>query len=237
LGGKPRISRQKYEIDLAGKLGAIYSYHIFEVEMASMIDDTEYRPLERHVHTMTTNYNTHVHIFSMGGTIDKDYPRLTAGYAFEFGDEPAASRILKAHPNLGITFDVKSICRKDSLDITDDDRGLLFDAIRDILERRSASSQHVRIVITHGTDTMIETAQYVQNHLMKDYSVVLAFTGATKPEKFIDSDASFNLGCAIAATSVCSVGSIVICMNGNVVPAEKCIREVESGLFKYHEGK
>lgn len=182
----------------------------------------------------TTKNDTHVHILSMGGTIDKDYPRLTAGYAFEFGDESAASRILNALPNSGIRFDVKSICRKDSLDISDDDRSLLLDAICDILERRSASSHNVRIVITHGTDTMIETAQYVQNRL-KDNNAVIAFTGATKPERFIDSDASFNLGCAIAATSVCRSGSVVICMNGNVVTAEKCIRESASGLFKYHE--
>ena len=71
----------------------------------------------------------HVHVLTMGGTIDKDYPRLTSGYAFEFGDEAAASRILNAHPNLGITFDVTSICKKDSLEVTDDDRKLLFDAI------------------------------------------------------------------------------------------------------------
>ncbi len=183
---------------------------------------------------MATTNDTHVHILSMGGTIDKDYPRLTAGYAFEFGYETAASRILNALPNLGITFEVKSICKKDSLDISDDDRGLLLDAICDILERKSAASHHLRIVITHGTDSMIETAQCVQNR-MKDNSAVIAFTGATKPERFIDSDASFNLGCAIAATSVCSSGSVVICMNGNVVTAEKCIREVASGLFKHHE--
>ena len=45
-----------------------------------------------------------VYIFTMGGTIDKDYPRLTAGYAFEFGDIPAAKHILDHHPNLGITI-------------------------------------------------------------------------------------------------------------------------------------
>ena len=168
----------------------------------------------------------------MGGTIDKDYPRTIAGYAFEFGEDTAASRILNAHPNLGITFEAKSICRKDSLDVTDTDRDLLFHAIYTILARQPPSSHHARILVTHGTDTMIETAQYVHNR-MKESSAVIAFTGATKPERFTDSDASFNLGCAIAATSVCKAGSIVICMNGNVVPAENCIREAGSGLFKW----
>jgi L-asparaginase len=171
----------------------------------------------------------HVHIFSMGGTIDKDYPRLTAGYAFEYGHEPAASRILNTHPNLGISFDVTSVCRKDSLDMSDLDRNLLLDAVCKILAQRPQGSHHARIVITHGTDTMIETAQFVQKRI-KD-NAVIAFTGATKPERFVDSDASFNLGCAIAATSVCSAGSVVICMNGNVVPAGKCIRDEKSGLF------
>ncbi|KAL3823816.1 hypothetical protein ACHAXA_011603 [Cyclostephanos tholiformis] len=165
----------------------------------------------------------------MGGTIDKDYPRLTAGYAFEYGHEPAALRILNTHPNLGISFDVTSVCKKDSLDMSDLDRDMLLGAICKIMEQRQRGSHHARIVITHGTDTMIETAQYILKRIR--YNAVIAFTGATKPERFVDSDASFNLGCAIAATSVCSAGSVVICMNGNVVPAGKCIRDEESGIF------
>jgi len=81
-------------------------------------------------------------------------------------------------------------------------------------------------------DTMIETAQYVQKKLLKDNFAVFAFTGATKPERFIDSDASFNVGMAVGATSICNPGSVVICMNGSVMPAEKCLREESSGLFK-----
>ncbi len=173
----------------------------------------------------------HVHILSMGGTIDKDYPRLTAGYAFEYGHVPAASRILNTHPNLGISFDVTSVCTKDSLDMSDLDREMLLGAICKVLEQRQQGSHHARIVITHGTDTMIETAQYVQKRIGVRYNAVIAFTGAAKPERFVDSDASFNLGCAIAATSVCTVGSVVICMNGNVLPAGKCIRDEESGIF------
>jgi L-asparaginase len=178
---------------------------------------------------MVASDGNHVHILSMGGTIDKDYPRLTAGYAFEYGHESAASRILKTHPNLGISFDVTSVCRKDSLDMSDHDRDLLLDAMCKIMARWHQNSHHARIVVTHGTDTMIQTAQYVQKRISDN--AVIAFTGATKPERFIDSDASFNLGCAIAATSVCSAGAVVICMNGNVVPAGKCIRDEKSGLF------
>eukprot|EP00579_Thalassiosira_antarctica_P016958 CAMPEP_0201940796 /NCGR_PEP_ID=MMETSP0903-20130614/45848_1 /ASSEMBLY_ACC=CAM_ASM_000552 /TAXON_ID=420261 /ORGANISM="Thalassiosira antarctica, Strain CCMP982" /LENGTH=70 /DNA_ID=CAMNT_0048482683 /DNA_START=56 /DNA_END=264 /DNA_ORIENTATION=- len=70
---------------------------------------------------------------------------------------------------------------------------------------------------------MVETGQYLQKR-MEDNCAAIAFTGATKPERFIDSDASFNVGLAVGATSVCSPGSVVICMNGNIVPAEKCVR-------------
>ena len=171
-----------------------------------------------------------IHVLTMGGTIDKDYPRLTSGYAFEFGDESAAKRILSTHPNLGITYQMKCICKKDSLEVTDEDRKLLANAIANILVERQCFK--VRFVVTHGTDTMVETAQYVQKDLANfNSSYVIAFTGATKPERFIDSDASFNVGCAVAATSACLPGSIVICMNGNVIPAESCVRDDKTGLF------
>lgn len=174
--------------------------------------------------------SNHIHILAMGGTIDKDYPRLTSGYAFEFGDESAASRILNTHPNPGVSFDVTSICKKDSLDIADHERQLLLDAVSKILANK-LPSQKPRIVVTHGTDTMIDTAQYIQKRLEDNCTAIVAFTGATKPERFVDSDASFNVGLAVGATSVCSPGSVVICMNGNVIPAEKCTREENSGLF------
>ena len=174
-----------------------------------------------------------IYLLTMGGTIDKDYPRLTSGYAFEFGDESAGERILSTHPNLGISYEVTSICKKDSLEVTDEDRKLLADAIARILEQRQC---FVRFVVTHGTDTMVETAQYIQNCLEKNLDnfkppFVISFTGATKPERFIDSDASFNVGCAVAATSACNPGSVVICMNGNVIPAESCVRDEKTGLF------
>lgn len=171
----------------------------------------------------------HVQVFTMGGTIDKDYPRLTSGYAFEFGEESAASRILNAHPNLGITFNITSICKKDSLEVTDDDRLLLAKAINNKI---AESTSRIRIVVTHGTDTMVETSQYIQKQIGTNTPAAVAFTGATKPERFVDSDASFNVGLAIGATSICDPGSVVICMNGNVIPAEKCVRDQDTGLYR-----
>ena len=105
---------------------------------------------------------------------------------------------------------------------------------------RSYKSDLLRIVVTHGTDTMIETAKFIKKGLLEDEDFVyiekpkyvIAFTGATKPERFVDSDASFNVGCAVAATACCEPGSVVICMNGNVIPVEQCERDEDSGLFR-----
>ena len=123
--------------------------------------------------------SNHVHILTMGGTIDKDYPRLTSGYAFEFGDESAASRILKNHPNLGVSYDVSSICAKDSLEVGEDDRQLLWDAIMLCVLNNGSddedsivkghvgnSSERKRIVVTHGTDTMVESGALVRYFLL-----------------------------------------------------------------------
>lgn len=178
-----------------------------------------------------------VYVFTLGGTIDKDYPKVTSGYAFEFGDESAAQRILEGHPNLGISYKIKSVCQKDSLEITADDRHRLLCGINHTLDFRK-NSELLRIVVTHGTDTMIETAMFIKKKIeAEDYGnppprYVIAFTGATKPERFVDSDASFNVGCAVAATACCEPGSVVVCMNGNVIPVQECLRDEESGLFR-----
>ena len=151
-----------------------------------------------------------------GGTIDKDYPRTQKGYAFEIR-EPAVERILqKAHPN----FDYKIIplLRKDSQDITEQDR----QRIRETCESVDAD----KIVITHGTDTMLETAQKLDGIKSK----VIIFTGATRPEKFVDSDASFNVGTAIGAIDALS-GGVYVAMNGRVYPWSKVKRDQKTGQF------
>lgn len=151
-----------------------------------------------------------------GGTIDKDYPRTQKGYAFEIG-EPAVKRILeKVHPSFD--FEVVSLLKKDSLDITEKDR----DRILEACEKADAE----KIVVTHGTDTMIETAKKLSG--VENKAVVL--TGAMKPEKFSDSDACFNVGAAVGALSVLSSG-VYIAMNGLVLPWNKVKRNERTGRF------
>ncbi|MFZ3078006.1 MAG: asparaginase domain-containing protein [Candidatus Aenigmatarchaeota archaeon] len=151
-----------------------------------------------------------------GGTIDKDYPKTTKGYAFEIA-EPAVKRILqKINPDF--EFEIISVLKEDSLDITEEDRNKLCEAC----QKTNAD----KIIITHGTDTMIETAKKLSSIKNK----VIILTGAMRPEKFSDSDASFNVGVAVGAINSLNNG-IFIAMNGRIYPADKCKRNSESGQF------
>jgi L-asparaginase len=151
-----------------------------------------------------------------GGTIDKDYPRKDRGYAFEIG-KPAVERIMqKVHPDFD--YKVISILKKDSLDITDNDR--------DKIHKACMEADSKRLLITHGTDTMIETARKL--NAIKNKVIIL--TGAMKPEKFSDSDAAFNVGTAIGALNVLDKG-IYIAMNGRIYHWNKVKRDKETGQF------
>lgn len=152
-----------------------------------------------------------------GGTIDKDYPKTNSGYAFEI-DEPAVSRVLaKCFP--GFEFEVISLFRKDSMEMTDEDRSKLKAFI--------AASDHSKVVVTHGSDTMVETAQFIGDIKGK----TIAFTGSYRPQRFSESDADFNIGVAIGALNVLREGTF-IAMNGLVLSLKACRKHPETGLFE-----
>jgi L-asparaginase len=151
-----------------------------------------------------------------GGTIDKDYPRKTKGYAFEIA-EPAVARILqRTNPNF--EYEVLTVFRKDSLEITEDDREKIFQACKDV--------DGDKIIVTHGTDTMIETAKKLS--AIEDKTIIL--TGALLPERFSNSEAMFNIGAAIGAVNVIQ-GGVYIAMNGRVYAWDQCQRDLETGWF------
>jgi L-asparaginase len=151
-----------------------------------------------------------------GGTIDKDYPKTTKGYAFEI-TTPAVERILK-NVNPSFNFEIFSVFKKDSTEITNEDRKKLLDFCRNI--------ENDKMIITHGTDTMLETAKVLSE--LKDKVIVI--TGAMRPEKFYDSDASFNVGVAVGGLSTLPNG-IYIAMHGNIFPLAKCERNLETGQY------
>jgi L-asparaginase len=151
-----------------------------------------------------------------GGTIDKDYPKPTKGYAFEI-KEPAVERILKKF-NPDFLYEIIPLLQKDSLDLTEDDRKKIYDTC--------VNSPGEKIIITHGTDTLIETARFLSS--IKNKLIVL--TGSLRPERFSDSDASINLGVALGAVNTLENG-IFIAMNGRVFSWENVIRNSETGQF------
>jgi L-asparaginase len=156
-----------------------------------------------------------VKIFTTGGTIDKIYFDKTSQY--EVGDPQAGGVLDRAN----VTFDyhVESILKQDSLDMTDADRQLVRLAVEGALEDR--------IIITHGTDTMIATAKALEG--LEGKTIVL--TGSMYPAQFRDSDAVFNLGCAVIAAQTLPHG-VYIVMNGQVFNPRRSVKNSDQNRFE-----
>ncbi len=154
-------------------------------------------------------------IYTMGGTIDKIYFDDLSNY--EVG-EPQVSEIL-SEAKVSFEYEVEEVARKDSIYMTDADRKSLRDRIE-------SDSYHL-ILVTHGTDSMVETAKYLSGIPEK----VIVITGALIPSRFRKSDALFNVGCAIGALQVLKPG-VYVTMNGRVFAADKVRKNREAGYFE-----
>jgi L-asparaginase len=155
-----------------------------------------------------------IKIFTVGGTIDKVY--FDAKSTYEVGP-PNISEVL-ADLSLNIEFDVTSLMQKDSLEMTDDDREVVRKAI--------VESDATMILITHGTDTMVQTARCLKD--IPDKTIVL--TGALAPALFKSSDAMFNIGCALTAVQIKQAGAY-IAMNGQIFDYDKVCKDVPNNKF------
>ena len=154
-------------------------------------------------------------IITTGGTIDKIYFDDKSDYQV---GEPQISQILHAM-HVAFEFEVAALMRKDSLHITDDDRKLIRAAI--------AASDASHVLITHGTDTMVETAVELQGLAGK----TIVLTGALNPARFRDSDAIFNIGCAVGAVQALLPG-VYIAMNGKVWDPEHVRKNRNQNRFE-----
>lgn len=143
-----------------------------------------------------------------GGSIDKSYPtgEDNDGYSFLITG-PAFERIL-SYVNPSFDYEAKTVLKKDSLDMDEEDRAKILQACND--------SQIDKIIITHGTDTMLKTAELLSQ--IKGKTIIL--TGSRTPELFKNTDADFNLGAAIGGINVLGPG-IYLAMNGLVLPWDK----------------
>jgi L-asparaginase len=155
-------------------------------------------------------------IITTGGTIDKIYFDDKSDYQV---GEPQISQILHAM-HVAFDFEVSALMRKDSLHITDEDRKLIRAAI--------AGSTAGHVLITHGTDTMVETAVELKG--LEGKTIVL--TGALNPARFRDSDAIFNIGCAVGAVQALPPG-VYIAMNGKVWDPENVRKNTSQNRFEY----
>lgn len=154
-------------------------------------------------------------IVTTGGTIDKIY--FDDKSDFQVGD-PQIGRILQ---ELGVAFrfSVIPIIRKDSLHITGEDRELIRAAI--------AAQPAKHVLITHGTDSMVETAAVLRSVECK----TIVLTGALNPARFRGSDAEFNIGCAVGAVQSLPAG-VYIAMNGRIWDPAKVRKNVAANRFE-----
>ncbi len=157
----------------------------------------------------------HIAIFTTGGTIDKVYFDAKGNYHV---GSPMVSELL-VHARLAEMPEITELLRKDSLEMTESDRQV----IRAAVEGSAAS----RVLITHGTDTMVATACALAG--IPGKTIVL--TGALQPGRFSDSDAAFNLGLAFGAVQLCSAGVYVVA-NGTVFPADRVRKNLELNRFE-----
>ena len=160
-----------------------------------------------------------IKIFTTGGTIDKVYFDKKSTY--EVG--PPYIGHLLTELNVNFDYSLETLFRKDSLDITEEDRAHLREKI--------IADPNRRILITHGTDTMTDTGKWLAG--IKDKVIVL--TGAMEPAKFKTSDAVFNIGCAIAAVQALPTG-VYIAMNGRIHSPFHVVKNGDTGKFEEISG-
>lgn len=156
-----------------------------------------------------------IQIFTTGGTIDKVY--YDAKSEYEVG-EPQIVAILD-EASVTIDYDVTTLLRKDSLDLTDEDRTLIHDQVR--------QSPCDQVLITHGTDTMVQTARSLQD--IEGKTIVLV--GSLTPARFKASDAEFNIGFALAAVQTLPPG-VYVAMNGRIFNPANVAKNRDANRFE-----
>ena len=140
-----------------------------------------------------------IRILTTGGTIDKVYYDARSDYQVGL---PEIERILSS-VNVTTSYSIDILMRKDSLDMTDEDRSFIREKV--------LGTEESRILITHGTDTMVQTGLSLGQ--VPGKTIVLV--GSLSPARYVGSDAEFNIGFAFAAVQTLPVG-VFVAMNGRV---------------------
>ncbi len=154
-------------------------------------------------------------VLTTGGTIDKAYFDALSEYQIVESGIPDLLKVAR----VALPLRVVELMRKDSLDLTDADRALIADTAR--------AAPESRIVVTHGTDTMTETAKVLAAEVP---GKTLCLTGALSPARFAETDAPFNLGMALATVQNAPPG-VYIAMSGEVFDGLKVRKDRAAGKF------
>ena len=157
-----------------------------------------------------------IRVFVTGGTFDKEYDELTGRLFFKDTHVPEMLRRGRSRIDVG----VRTLMMIDSLEMTEADRGAIVEACRACAEDR--------IVVTHGTDTMAETARTL---LAAGLGKTVILTGAMIPYAFGSSDGLFNLGSALSFAQALPPG-VYVAMNGRVFAGDRVRKNRESGVFE-----
>jgi L-asparaginase len=160
-----------------------------------------------------------IRIFVTGGTFDKNYDELTGALVFKSTHLPEMLRLGRSHLEVAI----ETLMMIDSLEMTDRDRR--------VIAERCRSAAESRLVITHGTDTLIETAAALASALGPQSGKTVVLTGAMIPYAFGSSDGLFNLGSALSFVQALPPG-IYVAMNGRYFQWDRVRKNRATGVFE-----
>jgi L-asparaginase len=157
-----------------------------------------------------------IRVLITGGTFDKEYDEIQGRLFFKDSHLPEMLALGRSK----IDLEVRTLMMVDSLDMTDADRSIIAEQCR--------ATPGDRIVITHGTDTMAETARFVAERVS---GKTIVLTGAMIPYKFGSSDGLFNLGSALAFVQALPHG-VYVAMNGRCFAAARVRKNKQTGIFE-----
>ncbi|MBI3402465.1 MAG: asparaginase [Acidobacteria bacterium] len=160
-----------------------------------------------------------IRVFVTGGTFDKQYNELTGALVFGGTHLHEMLRLGRSRVDVAIA----TLMMIDSLDMTAADRARIVQHCRD--------SAEPRIVVTHGTDTMVETAAAIATAVPALGTKTIALTGAMVPYAFGSSDGLFNLGSALSFVQALPPG-VYIAMNGRCFVWDRVRKNRETGVFE-----
>ena len=160
-----------------------------------------------------------IRLLVTGGTFDKRYNELTG--ALSFGETHLVEMLRLGRCRIEVS--IETLMMIDSLDMTDADRARIVEACR--------QAGDARIVITHGTDTMVDTARALAEAVPPGRGKTIVLTGAMVPYAFGSSDGLFNLGSALSFAQVLPAG-VYIAMNGRCFSWDRVRKNRETGVFE-----